>query len=159
MKPIEAALRVVGSNVDDRGSARFSLYLEVEGHAESGATKARIYNMSKTGLLLQTSANLSLGDSIYVDLPEADTSGAVVVWRDRQFFGCEFRSGLSSGAVSAALIKSQHEPPPSREFAPSEANQLDDDEEQSAPAVTVLAVSLIISLAALAILAAALAGF
>lgn len=156
MRPVEAALRAVGSDPDDRAAARFALRLDVEGYAESGATKARIYNISETGLLLETDANLSVGEAIYVDLPEAAATAAVVVWNDRQFFGCEFRQDLSSGAVSAALLKSPYDPLPLPEFPLSAVDQLADDEEQTARAAIVLAVSLTLSLAALGILVAAL---
>jgi hypothetical protein len=158
MKPMEAALREVGPSADNRAVSRFSLHLEVEGLAEKGATRVCIHDISQTGMLLQTAATLSVGDCICVDLPEAGVTDAVVIWSEHDFFGCEFRQGLASGAISAALLRSAHEPLQFPKSPLTAADQLAYDEAQSGPAVIVLAVSLIISVAAIGILVAALVG-
>jgi len=82
------------------------VHLQVDAPAPNvpGAT-ATIHNLSETGLLIETGASLSIGDTIEVELPRAGTRTAEVVWNGDGLFGCRFTEELTSGAVSAALLQ------------------------------------------------------
>lgn len=71
---------------------------------ESGA-QVLIHDLSSTGLLIETSADLT-GTTLEVDIPEAGTSQATIVWRSGRFFGCQFKHPIPLAAVSAALLRS-----------------------------------------------------
>ena len=105
MLPLLAELRTEARTVNDRGAARRTLRLEVQASSSStDAHIALIRNLSERGLLIETAADLTIGETIQVDLPEAGASPARVVWTDGSFFGCEFISPVSRAAVSAALL-------------------------------------------------------
>lgn len=94
-----------------RKPTRYALKLEAEGISpEGGAAKVLIHNVSANGLLMETGAVLSIGQNIEIDLPEAGPVQAEVMWSSGPYFGCEFRAGLSSASVSAAMLKSSFEP-------------------------------------------------
>ena len=57
-------------------------------------------------MLIETSAELAVGEPLEVDIPEAGASQAVVVWGNGRLFGCEFQTPIPPAAVSAALLRS-----------------------------------------------------
>ena len=71
----------------------------------SPSTTATVHNLSETGLLIETEAALSVGDSIEVDLPRTGFKSAKVVWIDDRLFGCSFAEEISSATVSAAALR------------------------------------------------------
>src|SRR5687768_9929788 len=75
---------------EQRGAARRSLRLEVEGSTVVGQSRAIIRNLSETGLLLESETALAVGEELLVELPQAGAVPARVVWARRPFFGCEF---------------------------------------------------------------------
>jgi PilZ domain len=91
---------------DTRAAERRTLHLGVEALAPAGKSiAATVMDMSKTGLLLQTKCTLPLGSALEVNLPEAGTTEAEVVWASGDFLGCRFISPVSQAAVSAALLR------------------------------------------------------
>ena len=74
--------------------------------------RAVIRNLSETGLLLETSEPLNVGEALAVELPEAGAVQAEVVWARAPFFGCEFARPVGRGSVSAALLRSPIDEPP-----------------------------------------------
>ena len=74
-----------------------------------------VHDLSRTGLLIETSANLAVGADLEIDLPEAGLSEARVVWNSGHYFGCQFHHPLSKGGLSAALLKSPSEAVPADE--------------------------------------------
>lgn len=104
MLPLPAQLTIEARATDSRGAARRSLNLEVTATSPTDASSALIRNLSERGLLIETAAELAIGETIHVELPEAGTSEARVVWREGPFFGCEFLTPVSKAAVSAALL-------------------------------------------------------
>lgn len=96
-----------------RGAPRRKLRLEVAGSsASAGETRVLVHNLSTTGLLLETSAPLSVGEPIQVVLPEAGASSARVVWASEDMYGCQFDKPITVAAVSAAQLQSPHEQDP-----------------------------------------------
>jgi len=102
---IAAALESRDTGENRRATARRALRLEVPGRTPSHTTKALIHDLSTTGMLIETAADLSVDDLIQLDIPEAGQSAARVVWSSGEFFGCQFTTRISTGAVSAALLK------------------------------------------------------
>lgn len=94
---------------DQRGVVRRTLRLRVNAQLEGHAIEAEIRNLSETGLLVETTADLTMGESFYVALPEAGTLKTKVVWGRGRIFGCEFEERLPKGVLSAALLRSANE--------------------------------------------------
>ena len=65
-----------------------------------------IHDLSLTGLLIETSGELSNGDTLLVEIPERGPTPATVVWSSGRYFGCEFQLSIPAAAVSAALLQS-----------------------------------------------------
>jgi transcriptional regulator with XRE-family HTH domain len=108
-----------------RGTARQHMRLRVRGAAASGgAADVLIHNLSPTGLLLESATRLEVGDEIVVELPEAASSIAQVVWTSGQFYGCAFDLPLSAAALSAAQLRSEPAIEPSPPVGP-DAGQVD----------------------------------
>ena len=97
-----------------RGAPRLGLYLG----STLGAcgSKVLIHNLSRTGLLLEASANLNTGDIIEVHLPRMGATNATVVRCDGPWCGCQFEHPISQAAVSAALLRSEPVSPKKAEW-------------------------------------------
>ncbi len=107
---VAAQFDILPKGENQRGTARHQIRLRVRGGAVSGgASDVLIHNLSTTGMLIESTAQLTVGDEIAVDLPEAAKSVGRVVWASEQFFGCVFDRPLSTAAASAAKLRS--EPP------------------------------------------------
>jgi hypothetical protein len=94
----------------ERSNRRYSdrriLKLRVPGATASGPGVAvLIHDLSLSGLLIETSAELAVGAELQIDLPEAGLRPAMVVWSSGQYFGCAFATPLPRAALSAALLK------------------------------------------------------
>lgn len=92
---------------DRRRSPRRSLKLEVAGTPPAAPEmRVIIHDLSLTGLLIETSASLTVGERLQVQIPEAGTVEAEVVWNSGRLFGCAFRKPISRASLSAALLRS-----------------------------------------------------
>ena len=107
---------------EQRGAVRRALRLEVAHEVSEGQSRAIVCNLSETGLLLQSSTALSVGEELTVHLPEAGAVPAKVVWTREPFYGCEFAQPVSRAAVSAALLKSPLDEPPVELISPPDAS-------------------------------------
>ena len=94
---------------DSRATVRRTLRLQVSAQLSGGAVQADIRNLSENGLLVETTMDLVIGEILYFELPEAGIRQAQVVWSRGRLFGCEFKTALSKGIVSAALLRSANE--------------------------------------------------
>lgn len=112
MLPLQAAILIDAAPTDGRRATRRTLRLEVQAFSAGDATGALIHDLSETGLLIETSAALKVGETFQVELPEIGTTPGRVVWARVRFFGCRFTSRVSRAAVSAALLRSPSETPP-----------------------------------------------
>jgi hypothetical protein len=119
-----------------------------------------IRDLSELGLLLETSADLALGERLHVELPEAGIRAAVVVWRRGNLFGCEFQVPLTKKIVSATLLRAPRESTSDGDSAlaaPSDLLESADPRDlESDDSGLVLIVSLIILLLAALLLLSAL---
>lgn len=99
-----------GLQSDRRDSERHVLKLRVPGSTASEVgVVVLVHDLSRTGLLIETSANLAVGADLEVDLPETGLRQARVVWNSGHYFGCQFHEAISKGGLSAALLKSPTE--------------------------------------------------
>src|SRR5215203_5700229 len=91
-----------------RGATRRKLSLQAEGLvSNSSAAEVTIHDLSVTGLLLETSAELTRGEELDVYLPEAGATRARVIWSSGRYFGCQFDHPISSAVMSAAVLRSR----------------------------------------------------
>ena len=70
--------------------------------------EAVIHDISESGLLVETDADLATFEQLHLDLPIAGRVVATVMWNSGKYFGCEFLKPIPRGAISAALLKSSH---------------------------------------------------
>lgn len=113
MYPILAELAADGAERDGRYRAaerrqksRRKLRLGVPTYLDPQTVRAVIHDLSEVGLMLETNANLSVGDSFEVELPEAGLVGVEVAWCIEGRFGCRFERPVSKAAISASLLRS-----------------------------------------------------
>lgn len=138
-----AHLERSGSRAERRGSDRHLLKLRVPGSTQSErGVVVLIHDLSLTGLLIETSADLSVGAVLEIQLPEAGTTHATVVWNGGRYFGCQFHVPISRGGLSAALLKS-----PTEGHPPDTAGTGFWDEEQKLPLRTRFLIMIALALA------------
>lgn len=92
-------------NAEQRGSDRRVLQLEAHAATPAGHGDIRIYNLSRTGMLVESKASVAVGTLIEVEMPGGARHGAEVVWHDADLFGCRFSQPLSQATLSAALLR------------------------------------------------------
>jgi hypothetical protein len=90
---------------EGRRAPRRTLRLEVESVGGSDSSSVVIHNISATGLLIETSAAMAIGDAFEVSLPQRGATSVRVVWASGGFYGCEFGDRISEGTISAARLK------------------------------------------------------
>lgn len=104
---LHAQLDVEPETGERRAARRRKLRLHTEGvSASSSQTEVIIHDLSEDGLLVESPIALSEGELLEVVIPEAGTVQAEVAWSSERFFGCRFNRPISTGAVSAALLRS-----------------------------------------------------
>jgi hypothetical protein len=70
-----------------------------------------IHDLSATGILIETSADLATFEQLQLDLPEVGPRVATVIWSSGHYFGCEFQQPIPQAAISAALLQSPFRQP------------------------------------------------
>lgn len=110
--PLRAVIVPDAPILDSRSAARRTLCLQVPAQASADLIEALIHNISETGLLIETAADLQVGESLQVDLPHAGTTTALVIWNRGRFIGCEFAAPISRAALSAAQLRNPFGPVP-----------------------------------------------
>ncbi|MGI8610771.1 MAG: PilZ domain-containing protein [Sphingomicrobium sp.] len=102
-----AQLEPSDSTANRRSAARRTLRLQALGAtAAQSAAQVTIHDLSLTGLLIETSADLAAGERIDVEVPEAGQTEAKVVWSSGRFFGCRFKRPIPPAALSSAILQS-----------------------------------------------------
>jgi transcriptional regulator with XRE-family HTH domain len=104
--PIHAMIEQEKGADGARGAARMHMRLETSGSlgGHQGSTVV-IHNLSATGMLIETSSDLDIGQRIAVTLPEAPDCTATIVWRSEALAGCRFDRPLARAALSAAQLR------------------------------------------------------
>lgn len=91
----------------ERRFLRRRVRLDVLGVDGAGATfEAVVHDLSPTGMLIETSAPITIGDEIQIDAPRTGRFNAAVIWSQGRYFGCELAAVVSRSGMSAALLKS-----------------------------------------------------
>lgn len=89
-----------------RNGFRHALRLETSGTLRGGIdANVTVHNISISGLLLETGVDLSAGETLTLDLPEAGAVEARIVWRSEHLYGCAFTEPLSQAAIAAAQLQ------------------------------------------------------
>lgn len=68
-----------------------------------------VTNLSKTGMLLETNAPLSIGEPLQVLLPEGETCSASIIWANETIYACEFERSLAIAAIRKVQLQSPPE--------------------------------------------------
>ncbi|OWQ95323.1 helix-turn-helix domain-containing protein [Sphingopyxis witflariensis] len=104
--PIHATIEHQKTSEGQRGAARVRVRIEAQGSLDGGEGAAVvIHNLSATGMLIETTSELTIGQRIMVALPEAPDLAAAVVWRSEALAGCRFDQPLSRAVLSAAQLR------------------------------------------------------
>ena len=105
--PIAAHFEPAAHSDDPRHSVRHTLHLEATGATASGEhAQVTVHNISVSGLLLETTAALEIGETLVLDLPEVGNWRATVGWVSANFYGCQFDAPLTPAELSAAQLRS-----------------------------------------------------
>jgi transcriptional regulator with XRE-family HTH domain len=89
-----------------RTAPRRALRLETSGLARDGdAANVTIHNISAAGLLIETPLDLTRGEELALDLPEAGIVTATIIWRSERLYGCAFEHPLGTAALAAAQLQ------------------------------------------------------
>src|SRR5690242_9872879 len=96
---IEGTLERQRPGKNGRSVARRRLQLNAPGTTGSGGTNnVLIHDISESGVLLQTSAPLAIGERLQIELPHAGLTSAKVVWQSGQLRGCQFERLISNAS-------------------------------------------------------------
>lgn len=91
--------------VDARRQRRHKLFLETEARGpQSSVGMVIVYDISDTGLLIETESRLKAGEMIEVSLPQAGLMEAEVMWVGGEIYGCRFTQELPRAVVGAARL-------------------------------------------------------
>lgn len=115
MLPKLAHISAPAPSADRRGAARRVISFGFDTSDFERNSRILILDLSQSGLLLQTSAELEVGEKIRIEIPEAGTVEARIVRRNGDRFGAMFDSPIGKAAVSAVLLAAPAEPPPLEE--------------------------------------------
>lgn len=94
-----------------RGAARRRLRLNASALTGPDSVDVLIHNLSLTGVLVESEVDIAVGEALEVDMPEAGSTAATVVWKSGDFHGCQFERPISPGALSAAQLRSPAQEP------------------------------------------------
>lgn len=90
---------------DRRETPRWNIDLLVTLPPEQGQRHARVRNLSEGGMMLETDADLDVGDVLSVNLDGVLLVDATIVWRQEQGYGCQFLETIPSAVISAAILQ------------------------------------------------------
>ena len=91
---------------DARSAVRRMLCLATPAHSSRGTTTALIHDLSEHGLRIEADAPFFVDELIGIELPEAGSVEARIVWVGQGYAGCRFLQSVSRATVSAALLLS-----------------------------------------------------
>jgi hypothetical protein len=102
LPPREAKIETL---IDNRKRQRHKLFLEVEGGEHDTASDAvLVHDILDTGLLIETTSELGVGEIIEVNLPNVGVMEAEIMWGGGQIYGCKFTRERTQAAISAELL-------------------------------------------------------
>lgn len=95
-------MRMEEKSDPDRRQPRLVLQLKTGVGQAGRAFDAEILNLSSNGMLVKTSAKLSLDEPIEVVLPQSGAVPAKVVWFADGLYGCRFEDAISEEEIGIA---------------------------------------------------------
>lgn len=108
-------MKSLGANVtrvpraDRRDNRRWHMDLLVTLPSDHLGRHARVRNLSERGMMLETDAEMAVGDALTIELKGALSAEARIVWRNDQAYGCQFLAPIATSGVSAALLQAPAE--------------------------------------------------
>lgn len=99
-------------NAERRSASRRVITFGFDARETRGSSRILILDLSRNGMLVQTAADLAVGDQIQIEIPEAGLVDAQIIRRADDRFGAMFDMPITQGAVSAVLLASPAEPGP-----------------------------------------------
>lgn len=122
---------------DNRGAERRKLRLALRASTgQNATTSVLIRDLSELGFMIETVADLAVGEAFQIELPQAGLVEARVVWKQDASFGCMFLSRISKGAVSAAMLLAPIEQVVPAEISSQAKSWSDFDDEEVAENAT-----------------------
>jgi len=105
--PIHARIVPIGDSTQKSRANRRIIRLELPGtHASGESHNVLIRNMSTTGLLLETSEELKIGQELSIELPHSGGATVRIVWASNNLYGGQFQQEISPATLSAAQLLS-----------------------------------------------------
>ena len=103
LQPREAKIE---TSIDNRKRRRHALLLEAEGRGNDTASDAvLVHDISDTGLLVETTYALAIGEMIEVNHPCTGVlMEAEIMWAAGQIYGCKFTRERTQAAFSAEPV-------------------------------------------------------
>ena len=87
-------------------ASRRQLRLPLHGSKARGAEiEALVHNLSATGRLVESGAQLEIGEVIEVNLPHSGKMATKVIWTSGRLAGCQFEMPISPATLSAAQLR------------------------------------------------------
>ena len=130
---IGARLETRNADGNLRGAPRHRLHLAVSAAKLGGqSVEVLVHNISEDGLLLETNADLSAGETIDLLLPRGQQASARIMWSSGVLYGCKFDKPLSRSALSAAQLQSE---PPPRDASARQPSQVAEQPSAASPDV------------------------
>lgn len=110
MKTQFAIISAPLSRADRRRSRRRVISFGLDVAGSEAESPLLILDVSEAGMQIQTTAELGIGESVIVELPEAGSVEAKVRWRTRDRYGARFAAPISQAAISAIQLASPARP-------------------------------------------------
>lgn len=110
---------------DGRSEQRRRLYLSSSAAQANGSRAADILDLSASGLLISTGAELDLDEPVTVVLADGAEHRAQIMWHTGRLYGCRFDHPLSQAELGSNLLRA-HPPralPPASDEAPGGASE------------------------------------
>lgn len=98
---------------ESRSDQRRALRLSSSVSSSAVWAEVLIHDLSETGLMFETSANLAIGEIVAVELPLINQTEARVIWQKENSFGCEFLTPIPPTTITAALLQAPRNLPES----------------------------------------------
>ena len=103
LPPREAKIE---TSIDNQKRRRHKLFLEVaDGEHDTASDTVLVYDISDTGLLIETTSELGVGEIIEVNHPCTGVlMEAEIMWAAGQIYGCKFTRERTQAAISAEPV-------------------------------------------------------
>ena len=88
-------------------ASRRQLRLPLHGSkAASAEIEAFVHNISATGMLVESTVPLEIGEFVEINLPHSGKTATKVIWTSGGLAGCQFEMPISPATLSAAQLRS-----------------------------------------------------